>query len=301
MAYIGKSPTGTGVRSRYYFTASGGETSLSGASDSGATLSFTDGNYVDVSLNGVALVAGTDYNTTTANTIGGLTALSASDIVEILVYDIFTVADTVPASSGGTFTGGVTASGGLNVSTIKEATGTTTAMTIDSSGVITSSAGFANSASANFTAGSTLIAPTTNGIPSWANEIKVAFYNVSTAGTAVTLFRGYASGSVYTTNYEYMAMYADNSGNTTSDRSAGSDGGFSFYPWTAPANVLSGTVTFTHTTGYEYVAWGHAYIDNQPTYFITLQGRVSFPSAMTGIQIYNSTNFDSGQVRVLWR
>jgi len=115
MPYIGKSPTGTGVRSRYYFTASGGETLLSGASDSGATLSFTDGNYVDVSLNGVALVAGTDYNTTTANTIGGLAALSASDIVEILVYDIFTVADTVPASSGGTFSGGVTINGNLTV------------------------------------------------------------------------------------------------------------------------------------------------------------------------------------------
>lgn len=148
MPYIGKSPTGTGVRSRYYFTASGGETSLSGASDSGATLSFTDGNYVDVSLNGVALVAGTDYNTTTANTIGGLTALSASDIVEILVYDIFTVADTVPASSGGTFSGGVTmgstlavtgastATGGLNVGTIKDAGNNATAMTIDSDGVV---------------------------------------------------------------------------------------------------------------------------------------------------------------------
>ena len=115
MPYIGKSPTGTGVRSRYYFTASGSETSLSGASDSGATLLFTDGAYVDVSLNGVALVAGTDYNTTTANTIGGLSALSASDIVEILVYDIFTVADTVPASSGGTFSGGVTMGGTLSL------------------------------------------------------------------------------------------------------------------------------------------------------------------------------------------
>lgn len=118
MAYIGKSPTGTGVRSRYYFTASGGETSLSGASDSGATLLFTDGAYVDVSLNGVALVAGTDYNTTTANTIGGLTALAASDIVEILVYDIFTVADTVSASSGGTFSGGLTISGTTTVNEV---------------------------------------------------------------------------------------------------------------------------------------------------------------------------------------
>ena len=154
MAYIGKSPTGTGVRSRYYYTATGGETSLSGADDNSNTLVFSDGNYVDVSLNGIALVAGTDYNTSTANTIGGLSALSASDIVEVVVYDIFTVADTVSAKDGGTFSGNVamggtlsvtgtstltgatTATGGLNVGTIKEATGTNTAITIGSNGLI---------------------------------------------------------------------------------------------------------------------------------------------------------------------
>jgi len=90
MAYLGKTPS-QAVRSRYYFTASGGETSLSGTDDNSNTLTFTDGNYVDVSLNGVALVAGTDYNTTTANTIGGLTALVASDVVEVVVYDTFSV------------------------------------------------------------------------------------------------------------------------------------------------------------------------------------------------------------------
>jgi hypothetical protein len=57
----------------------------------GGTLTFTDGEFVDVSVNGVALVAGTDYNTTTANTIGGLSALSANDQVEIVVYDTFSV------------------------------------------------------------------------------------------------------------------------------------------------------------------------------------------------------------------
>ena len=107
MAYIGKSPTGTGIRQRYYFTATGSETSLSGTDDNNLTLSFTDGAYVDVSLNGVALVAGTDYNTSTANTISGLSALAANDVVEIIVYDVFTVADTVSASNGGTFSGNV--------------------------------------------------------------------------------------------------------------------------------------------------------------------------------------------------
>ena len=116
MAYIGKSPTGAGVRSRFHFTATGGETSLSGADDNGKTLVFADGEYVDVYLNGVLLFDG-DYNTTTANTIGGLDALTASDVVEIVVYDIFSVADTVSAKNGGTFSGDVTVNGDLTVDT----------------------------------------------------------------------------------------------------------------------------------------------------------------------------------------
>ena len=114
MAYIGKSPTSNGVRSRYYFTASGSETSLSGADDNSRTLTFSDGNYVDVSLNGVALVAGTDYNTSTANTISGLTALAASDVVEVIVYDVFSVADTVSAADGGVFSGAVVFNAGIS-------------------------------------------------------------------------------------------------------------------------------------------------------------------------------------------
>lgn len=100
MAYIGKTPS-QAVRQRYYYTASGSETSLSGADDNSNTLAFTDGEYVDVSLNGVSLVAGTDYNTNTANTIAGLSALSVNDIVEIVVYDTFSV-------HSGTFNGPTT-------------------------------------------------------------------------------------------------------------------------------------------------------------------------------------------------
>ena len=104
MAYLGKTPS-QAVRQKYTFTATGNETSISGADDSSNTLSFTDGEYVDVYLNGVLLVAGTDYNTTTANTIGGLSALSASDVVEIVVYDTFSV-------FGGDVQGDITISNG---------------------------------------------------------------------------------------------------------------------------------------------------------------------------------------------
>jgi hypothetical protein len=68
---------------------------------------------MDVFLNGVLLKAGTDYNTNTANTIAGLTATVANDEVTVLVYDIFTTADMVSATSGGTFTGAVTFNGSL--------------------------------------------------------------------------------------------------------------------------------------------------------------------------------------------
>jgi len=137
MAYIGKSPTGTGVRQRYYFTATGGETTLgASADDNGLTLSYSDGLYVDVLLNGVELVAGTDYNTNTTNRISGLAALAANDIVTVTVYDIFTVADTVSAKDGGVFSDNVTFNGNINAGTIKETTGTNTAITIDSGGVV---------------------------------------------------------------------------------------------------------------------------------------------------------------------
>lgn len=92
MTYLGKTPT-QGFRQRFVFTASGGETSLSGADDSSNTLSYTDGEYIDVILNGIQLISGSDYNTNTANTIGGLAALTASDVVEVIVYDVFNVAN----------------------------------------------------------------------------------------------------------------------------------------------------------------------------------------------------------------
>ena len=112
MPYIGKSPH-FGVRNRFIYTATAGNTSKSGADDNGATLTFTDGAYVDVYLNGALLKPDTDYVTTTANTIGSIAAMSANDILEVFVYDVFSVSDTVSATSGGTFSAGVNIDGGV--------------------------------------------------------------------------------------------------------------------------------------------------------------------------------------------
>jgi hypothetical protein len=97
------------TRTRYYKTASGGETSISGNDDSGVAIEFPAGAQLDVSLNGVSLVAGSDYNTSTANTIGGLTALTAGNVIEIVKYEKFVISDTVSKAAGGTFGGAITA------------------------------------------------------------------------------------------------------------------------------------------------------------------------------------------------
>ena len=110
MSYIGKTTDGFGVRDRFVYVVSAGATSVSGADANGATLKFTDGAYVDVYLNGVLLKPTTDYNTSTANTIAGISAMTVSDEVTVIVYDVFTVADTVSATSGGTFNGNITIS-----------------------------------------------------------------------------------------------------------------------------------------------------------------------------------------------
>ena len=126
MPYIGRSTDGFGVRNRFLYLASASDTSVSGADANGATLTFTDGAYVDVYLNGVLLKAGTDYNTNTANTIAGLSALAANDEVTVIVYDVFTVGDMVSATSGGTFSGNVTHSGTVTVDDTTDSTSTTT-------------------------------------------------------------------------------------------------------------------------------------------------------------------------------
>jgi len=124
MSYLGQAP-GLGEAERFIFTASGSETSVT-ADDNGVLINYTVGQG-SVYLNGVKLVMGTDFTATNGSTIAGLSALTASDVVEVIALSTFSPADTVPAT-GGTFTGNVVMSGNLTVN------GTTT--TIDTTNLI---------------------------------------------------------------------------------------------------------------------------------------------------------------------
>jgi len=109
MAYQGRQP-GVGVRNRFIYSATGGQTSFSGADSNGLTLAYADATYVDVFLNGTLLVPVTDYAATTKTSIVLGSGAAASDIVEIVAYDISSIANAVPIS-GGTMTGGLTVQG----------------------------------------------------------------------------------------------------------------------------------------------------------------------------------------------
>ena len=100
MAYIGRQQDGFGVRSRFIYTATGGQTTFN-TDDSGNALSYADGAYVDVYLNGV-LLDPADYTATSLTSIVLGSGATASDILEVIVYDVFSV-------FSGTFTNGITA------------------------------------------------------------------------------------------------------------------------------------------------------------------------------------------------
>jgi hypothetical protein len=82
---------------RFRFTASGGETSVSGADANGLTLAYIPGKE-QVYLNGVLLARTSDYTATNGTSITSLAALAASDIVEIITFTAFELADSIARS-----------------------------------------------------------------------------------------------------------------------------------------------------------------------------------------------------------
>lgn len=82
---------------RYYFIATAGQTSISGADANNLTLAYTPGSEM-VHLNGALLVRGVDYTATNGTSITGLSALALNDVVEVFAYTAFTVANAYTKS-----------------------------------------------------------------------------------------------------------------------------------------------------------------------------------------------------------
>ena len=101
MPYIGKSPQ-NGVRNRFVYQATASQTSFSGSDASSLVLNYTDSLYMDVYQNGVLLVPGTYYTATTGTTVVLVTGASLNDVVEMVAYDVFSVANSYTQSESDT-------------------------------------------------------------------------------------------------------------------------------------------------------------------------------------------------------
>jgi hypothetical protein len=101
MPYIGKAPN-QGVRNRFIYSATAGQTSFSGSDANALTLTYADGAYVDVYQNGILLKPSTDYTATSGTTVVLVTGASVNDVIEIIAYDAFSIANSYTKSESDT-------------------------------------------------------------------------------------------------------------------------------------------------------------------------------------------------------
>ena len=92
--YIGSQPVPQATQTRQTFTATSGQTSF-------ATAGFTSG-FVDIYMNGVRLVDGTDFAAINGSDVVLTSGAAAGDIIDVLM---FTAVDLATAVGGGRYKG----------------------------------------------------------------------------------------------------------------------------------------------------------------------------------------------------
>jgi len=84
--YIGPVPVPQGIQEKQSFTATSGQTTFN-------TNGYTDGAFINVFLNGVRLVNGTDYTATNGSDVVLASAASASDVLDFETFNSFSLVD----------------------------------------------------------------------------------------------------------------------------------------------------------------------------------------------------------------
>lgn len=127
--YIGRAPGDSSVIiARQTFEPTGVQTNFTFASG-------YDPGYLDLYLNGIRLIEGSDYNATDGSVVGLTSEAQNGDVVEAIAYKAFNVANV--SGSTGAFTVGTN----LVVNQTTTLTGDTTAANINSSGIVTATTG----------------------------------------------------------------------------------------------------------------------------------------------------------------
>ena len=98
--YIGRAPGDSSVIiARQQYPASGVTTDFT------FTSGYTIG-YIDAYLNGIRLLEGSDYTAGDGNSVGLTTAAVANDVLELVAYKAFNLANPISNASGGSLTVG---------------------------------------------------------------------------------------------------------------------------------------------------------------------------------------------------
>jgi len=86
-----------GTSERFTYTISGTPTTVTGNDDAGNNLTY-DANFIDVYLNGVKQVNGTDVTVTSGSSVVFASALTNGDIVDIVTFGTFNVAQVAASA-----------------------------------------------------------------------------------------------------------------------------------------------------------------------------------------------------------
>jgi hypothetical protein len=81
-----------GTSERFSYTATSAQTTFSGADNNGNTLAY-DSGFLDVYLNGIRLVNGSDFTATTGTSIQLSAGANVSDTLEVVAYGTFTLSN----------------------------------------------------------------------------------------------------------------------------------------------------------------------------------------------------------------
>jgi hypothetical protein len=81
-----------GTANRFKYTATASQTTFTGADDNGNTLAY-DAGFLDTYLNGIKLVNGSDFTASSGSSIVLTTGASASDILEVVAFGTFQLAN----------------------------------------------------------------------------------------------------------------------------------------------------------------------------------------------------------------
>jgi hypothetical protein len=90
--FINAGSSVNGTADRYKYTATASQTTFTGADDNANTLAY-DAGFLDVYLNGIKLVNGSDFTASSGTSIVLTVGASASDILEVIAYGTFQLAN----------------------------------------------------------------------------------------------------------------------------------------------------------------------------------------------------------------